>query len=147
MGEQQRVLRASAAKEISPAKQRAQTAVNVLGGRAPFCIVHRLKDFFPQMYPRHLWNATAHKFLRRLRAQLAAVGNAKVDRITLKTFRSSMATQLAKDGKKVEAILTAGGWACAAVLNLHEIDDENTKSTHRDKVDPSQFRDLQHTIP
>ena len=65
--------------------------------------------------------------------QLSAVGYANSERLTLKTFRSSMATQLAKDGKKVEAILAAGEWAGAAIMNymqLQEIDESKLLLEH-----------------
>ena len=92
-----------------------------------FCIVHRMQKFLRQFVPgQRLWTISAHNFLRLLRAQLVSEGYANSERITLKTFRSSMATQLAKDGKKVEAIRAAGAWAGAAIMNylkLQEIDE------------------------
>ena len=59
-------------------------------------------------------------------SERGTVGYAKAEQLTLKTFRSSMATQLARDGKKIEIILAAGEWAGAACMNymkLQEIDE------------------------
>jgi hypothetical protein len=57
--------------------------------------------------------SSARQKLRRFAAMLALPG---ADRVTLKLFRSSRATNLALAGKPLHAILEAGEWRSAALL-------------------------------
>ena len=62
----------------------------------------------------HLTPTAATQKLRRYASMLSITG---AQTLTLKTFRASRATSLALQGKPVHAILAAGEWRSAAVLN------------------------------
>ena len=59
---------------------------------------------------------TSVEMQKRLRAVLAGLGVASAAMVTLKTFRASSATHLAKQGHGIGVILQAGEWKSSAYL-------------------------------
>ena len=60
---------------------------------------------------------TPSQSTQKLRRYASMLGITGAQTMTLKTFRASRATALALQGKPVHAILAAGEWRSAAVLN------------------------------
>ena len=89
-----------------------------------FCIVRLLQKFLAGCAPgTKLWHVSASQFSRQFRAQSGTIGHLRAQEVTLRAFRRSMATQLAKDGRKLEAIFAAGEWQGAAVLHYMKSKD------------------------
>ena len=74
---------------------------------------------------RRLWKVQPHTFLKRVRACLGLHGIAGASKLTLRTFRSSRACGLVKRGRSLEAMLAAGEWCGAALLNYVKLKDIN----------------------
>ena len=64
-----------------------------------------------------LWDISHGAFLKLFRSQLQIVGYVRFAEVTLRSFRSSMATQLLRDGKCIEAVLAAGEWQGATIMS------------------------------
>ena len=83
-----------------------------------FCVCCRVRDYLAGFSSgTRLFDITGQAFLKSVRAQLQLVGFSRAADVTLRSFRSGMATQLARDGKCIEAILAAGEWRGAAVMS------------------------------
>jgi len=65
---------------------------------------------------------TATTAAKKLRRYLTMLGAPAANEATLKVFRASKATNLCLQGKPVAAVLAAGEWRSAAVLNY--VDDD-----------------------
>ena len=93
------------------------------------CLACRLTKFLPAFKPgQRLWpNTTAYAFMKVMRMVLQGTGKPEAQRITLKTFRASKATHLAKEGKGLCYILELGEWKGKAALhymNEQALDDD-----------------------
>ena len=64
-------------------------------------------------------------FLKQVRACLELYGIAGASKSTLRTFWSSRACDRVKSGKSLEAVLAAGEWCGAALLNYVKLKDIN----------------------
>ena len=82
---------------------------------AAMCVVHRFMQHRFQAGSR-IWHLGAYDSLQLVRRLLAKSGAKHPEHFTLKGFRSGKATQMAKDGETLAAILMAGEWRSAAFL-------------------------------
>ena len=92
-----------------------------------FCVCCRVHDFISGFASgTKLFDITHSAFLKLVRSQLQLIGYQRFAEVTLRSFRSSMATQLVRDGKCIEAVLAAGEWqgiALMSYLKTREIDE------------------------
>ena len=87
-----------------------------------FCPVHCCSLRYAAQGTQILPEMTATKAVKKLRRYLGMLSAPAADQATLKVFRASKATNLCLQGKPVAAVLAAGEWRSAAVLNY--VDDD-----------------------
>ena len=82
-----------------------------------FCLCCRLEEFLKNFHPgQRLWNVSARHFQHKVRWLLKNVGKPEGERFSLRSFRASRATCLAKQGKGLRTILELGEWKGKAAL-------------------------------
>ena len=79
------------------------------------CPTHRLSTVLSQFRAgQRLWNWTAPEFARLVKRLLFLLMTPGAERFTLKAFRAGKATELAKSGATLSAVLAAGEWKSSA---------------------------------
>ena len=99
-----------------------QCQCSTTGSDEWFCPVHCCSLRYAAQGTQIMPEMTATTAAKKLRRYLTMLGAPAANEATLKVFRASKATNLCLQGKPVAAVLAAGEWRSAAVLNY--VDDD-----------------------
>ncbi len=89
-----------------------------------FCVACRLQQLSAQRARRQrMWTSTASQLQALVRKFLTDMGHQSGSRFTLKGFRAGRATEMARSGSGIAAILVAGEWRSKAWLAYVNLDE------------------------